>query len=117
MSDMPEIHAERRRALRAELVDVELDALLVTELTNIRYLTGFTGSHAALLVGVEGETTTVFATDGRYTTQAAEEIPDLELLVERGSARALVQHAAGEPARYARVGFESQHVSVEQQDV
>src|SRR5699024_6058130 len=117
MSDMPEIHAERRRALRAELVDIELDAILVTELTNIRYLTGFTGSHAALLVGVEGETATVFATDGRYTTQAAEEVPDLEVVVERGSARVLAKHAADEPARYGRLGFESQHVSVEQHDV
>ena len=46
--------------------------LLVTRLVNVRYLTGFTGSNAALLVTETGE---VLATDGRYTTQAAEEAP------------------------------------------
>ncbi len=36
-------HASRRAALRAVLADRGLDALLVTDLLNIRYLTGFTG--------------------------------------------------------------------------
>ena len=44
------------------------DALLVTHLTNIRYLTGFTGSAALLLVRPDDLT---FVTDGRYEEQAA----------------------------------------------
>lgn len=116
MAGMSEIHADRRRALRAELDTSGLDALLVTELTNIRYLTGFTGSNAAVLVCTGGESDTVFATDGRYTTQAREEVGDLELLVERGSAAALARRAGSDPARYGRLGFESRHVSVEQYD-
>ena len=116
MSRVPEIHAERRQALRAELEKAELDALLVTDLVNIRYLTGFTGSNAALLVHVGGEAATVFCTDGRYTTQAGTEVPDLEVSLDRASARALAARAAGEPTRYAHLGFESQHVSVEQHD-
>jgi Xaa-Pro aminopeptidase len=47
-------------------------ALLVTHLTNLRYLTGFTGSAALLLVPAEGEP--VLVTDGRYAEQAAEEV-------------------------------------------
>ena len=44
-------HASRRAALRELLRDAaDVDALLVTDLVNIRYLTGFTGSNAALLV-------------------------------------------------------------------
>ena len=44
-----------RRALRALLPRRGVDALLVTDLVNIRYLTGFTGSNAALLVHVDGD--------------------------------------------------------------
>ncbi|MDN5933917.1 MAG: aminopeptidase P family N-terminal domain-containing protein, partial [Pseudonocardia sp.] len=40
----------RRAALRALLHRDRVDALLVTALVNIRYLTGFTGSNAPLLV-------------------------------------------------------------------
>ncbi len=42
--------AHRRAELRRLLAERELDALLVTDLVNVRYLTGFTGSNAALLV-------------------------------------------------------------------
>ncbi len=58
-----------------------LDALLVTKLVNIRYLSGFTGSAGGLLVGAGKD---VLATDGRYLEQAAEEAPDVELLDGRG---------------------------------
>ncbi|OLT43624.1 X-Pro dipeptidase [Saccharomonospora sp. CUA-673] len=100
--------------MRDLLAATDLDALLVTDLRNIRYLTGFTGSNAALLVHAGGEEHTVFCTDGRYTTQAAAEVPDLPTRVQRASAHELATTAAAERARYARTGFESQHVSVEQ---
>ena len=44
----------RRDALRALLPAAGVDALLVTDLVNVRYLTGFTGSNAALLVHADG---------------------------------------------------------------
>ncbi|WP_197321265.1 aminopeptidase P family protein [Saccharomonospora sp. NB11] len=110
---MPEIHATRRRALRERVVDAELDALLVTDLRNIRYLTGFTGSNAALLVHVDGDERSVFCTDGRYTTQAEAQVPDLRRVIERPSALALVAQAATHLSRGSVLGFESQHVSVE----
>ncbi|PRX46084.1 Xaa-Pro aminopeptidase [Prauserella shujinwangii] len=110
---MPELHAGRRAALRDLLGAEDLDALLVTDLLNIRYLTGFTGSNAALLLHADGDDRTVFCTDGRYTTQAAAEVPDLERVLDRASAPALVRLAAAHPRRFGRTGFESQHVSVE----
>ncbi len=65
--------AARRSRLREILRERELDALLVTDLLNIRYLTGFTGSNAALIVSVSdgpgAEDRTVIATDGRYLVQ------------------------------------------------
>ncbi|HEY2062139.1 MAG TPA: Xaa-Pro peptidase family protein [Amycolatopsis sp.] len=114
---MPEIHAHRRGALRSLLTESGVDALLVTDLLNIRYLTGFTGSNAALLVHTSGDGRTVFCTDGRYTTQSAAEVPDLERVIERASARALASHAAHDHAHHRRTGFESQYVSVEEHEV
>ncbi|WP_328458515.1 MULTISPECIES: M24 family metallopeptidase [unclassified Amycolatopsis] len=107
---MPETHGRRRAALRDSLTDAGLDALLVTDLLNIRYLTGFTGSNAAVLLHADGDGKTLFCTDGRYTTQAAAEVPDLETVVDRASAAALVKGVAKD----WKVGFESQHVSVEE---
>ena len=67
-----EVNARLGR-LRSALAAVEVspDALLVTSMTNIRYLTGFTGS-AGMLFLLPGET--VLLTDGRYGTQAAEQL-------------------------------------------
>lgn len=106
-------HANRRSAVRELLAEREVDALLVTELRNIRYLTGFTGSNAALLVHAAGDAHSVFCTDGRYATQAKSEVRDLEHVLERASATALLQRAAAAKADFGRLGFESQHVSVD----
>jgi Xaa-Pro aminopeptidase len=59
--------ASRVGRLREAFAAAEVDALLVTNLTNVRYLTGFTGSAALLLVATDGVT---FVTDGRYGQQA-----------------------------------------------
>jgi len=59
--------AGRSGRLQAALDDAHVDGLLVTNLTNVRYLTGFTGSAALLLVSPGGLT---FVTDGRYGQQA-----------------------------------------------
>ncbi len=64
---------ERQAALRAALAAEGLDALLVTHLPNIRYLTGFTGSAGLLLVHTD---TTVLVTDFRYEVQAPAEAGD-----------------------------------------
>ncbi|HEX9631150.1 MAG TPA: aminopeptidase P family N-terminal domain-containing protein, partial [Gemmatimonadales bacterium] len=65
--------AARREALIRRLDERGLDGLIVTHLPNIRYLTGFTGS-AALLLVLRAET--VLLTDFRYRTQAADEVGD-----------------------------------------
>ncbi|MFI9010580.1 M24 family metallopeptidase [Actinosynnema sp. NPDC053489] len=104
-------HSTRRAALRATLRDRGLDALLVTNLLNVRYLTGFTGSNAALLVRADADDTAVFCTDGRYLLQAGAEVPDLERVIDRPCDAALVGRAVGAGAR--RIGFESRHVTVD----
>jgi Xaa-Pro aminopeptidase len=101
--------AGRRDRLRAVAAERGLDAVLVTNLLNVRYLTGFTGSNGALLVGADGAD--LFGTDGRYTTQAGVQVPDVELLVDRTTAPALAAAAAGRGA--GRLGFESHDVTVD----
>jgi Xaa-Pro aminopeptidase len=61
----------RLERLRPLLEEAGADALLVTNLVNVRYLTGFSGSAAELLVGAHGA---LLVTDGRYRTQAAEQL-------------------------------------------
>jgi Xaa-Pro aminopeptidase len=103
--------AGRSARVRARLAEARCDALLVTHLTNIRYLTGFTGS-AALLVVAEDELTLV--TDGRYEEQAAGELGAAGVTagVEIGRTgehqRQLVATRLGAAAR---IGLEADHVS------
>ncbi|TKJ33795.1 X-Pro dipeptidase [Blastococcus sp. CCUG 61487] len=86
-----------------------MDAVLVTDLLNVRYLTGFTGSNGVLLVRTDGPD--LFGTDGRYTTQAAAQVPDLEVLVDRGTVAAVAREATRRGA--GRLGYESHHLTVD----
>ncbi|WP_036453146.1 aminopeptidase P family protein [Mycolicibacterium smegmatis] len=102
--------SQRRERLRQRLAAADLDAMLVTDLVNVRYLSGFTGSNAALLVRVD-DATPVLATDGRYRTQAAQQAPDAEVVIERACGPHLAARAAADGVR--RLGFESHVVTVE----
>ncbi|MDT5064122.1 MAG: hypothetical protein QOK02_277 [Mycobacterium sp.] len=84
--------------------------MLVTDLVNVRYLSGFTGSNAALLILAEHETP-VLATDGRYRTQAAQQSPDAEIVIERACGPHLAARAAAWNVQ--RLGFESHVVTVD----
>lgn len=84
--------------------------MLVTDLINVRYLSGFTGSNAALLIRVDDEVP-MLATDGRYRTQAAQQSPDADVVIERSCAPHLTAAAAACGVR--RLGFESHVVTVD----
>ncbi len=92
----------------AELVaERELDQLFVSDLTNVRYLTGFAGTNGACLVGGED---LVFFTDFRYTERAKDEVtPEWERPeAERELVPQIVARMKG------RVGFEDAKLSVRQ---
>ena len=103
-------HCARRADLSARIGAADLDALLVTDLVNVRYLSGFTGSAGALLVYADSRPATL-ATDGRYRTQAARQARNLSVAIDRASAG----HLAGvaEAAGVRRLGFESHVVTVD----
>jgi Xaa-Pro aminopeptidase len=107
---MGETHLARRRRLAALVAARDADALLVTRLVNVRYLTGLDSSRAALLVPADGPA--VLATDGRYAGTAERVCPDLPLVVDRRVTAALVARAAAEGRR--RLGFEAHDLTVEQ---
>jgi Xaa-Pro aminopeptidase len=71
-TDMPALEvASRLERLRQSLDGAEVDALVVTTLANVRYLTGFSGSAGVVVVTEHGA---LLTTDGRYRTQSAEQL-------------------------------------------
>ena len=100
--------SNRRRALAATLAAQRIDAILVTDLTHVRYLTGFSGSNGALLL--RKDLSAVVATDGRYVTQIAEEVPDIKAIIQRNVGANLLEGLEGPQ----RVGFEAAYVSIAQ---
>lgn len=79
---MPDRHLGRRDKLRRALKKSGADAILVTNFTNVTYLTGFTGDDSYLLVRLDGD---VILSDFRYTTQLEEECPGLDMQIRRHS--------------------------------
>ena len=101
----------RRAALQAAVAERELDALLVTNLVNVRWLTGFDGSNAAVVLGGADQPGR-FITDFRYLTQSAEQL-DPEW--EREIATDLLKRAVeGLPAEPLKLGFDDGHLTVRQ---
>jgi Xaa-Pro aminopeptidase len=98
------VSAARADRLVELLPERELDALVVTNLVNVRYLAGFTGSNAACVVSRDER---LFFTDFRYVEQARGQVPDFE----RIEATADMLGAIAERLR-GRVGFEDEHLSV-----
>lgn len=100
--------APRIDRLRAGFDAGGVDALVVTNLTNVRYLTGFTGS-AGLLVISDGRA--VLVTDGRYADQAPSQIAAAGAAVDiEVSSTEQDKIVAGALAGLARVGLEADSV-------
>jgi Xaa-Pro aminopeptidase len=68
----------RLARLVEQLRERELDALLVESAKDLRYVSGFTGSHGMAVIRADGggEGSHLFLTDFRYTTQSAEQVPE-----------------------------------------
>jgi Xaa-Pro aminopeptidase len=96
-------HDLRRKRLTSRFGDLGVDAFLVTRLVNVRYLTGFSGSNAQLLLNEGGGG---FLTDSRYEEQSRREVPDLPRRIYTGEFVTAFRDAWAE-AGSPRVGFES----------
>ena len=98
--------ANRLQRLRAALEDKNLDAILISTPENRQYLSGFVGTAGWLFISRERA---ILATDFRYTEQAGKQAPNFEVL-QVGGWNWLVEQL--EEIGPARVGFESQHVTM-----
>src|SRR5262249_12417841 len=104
----------RHHLIREALAASGLDALVVTSLPNVLYLTNFTGSSAIVLIDAAR---IQFLTDFRYVTAIADtsglahQCPDLDLVVVEGSYDATLA-ATLTGSRWRRVGFEASHLTV-----
>jgi len=88
-------HFRRIGLLRRRLTRAGLPGLLVTHLPDLRYLSGFTGSSAAL--AITRRAARLF-TDGRYTAQAAEEVEAAQVeIVSSSPTIAAIQWLAAQP--------------------
>lgn len=107
---MPTIFQARVARLQANLREQEWDAMLISHLPNIYYLTGFSGSAGVALV--KGGRVTLF-TDGRYRVQARKEAAGCAVRIVRS---ALLDAVAGHlrDRRAARVAIEASHLTVSQ---
>lgn len=98
--------AVRRRRIVDELSAQRADVFLITALTNVRYLSGFTGSNAALVVAPGWAT---LITDPRYTTQARNE-SDCRVQIAKGSlVKAFAQVLARK--KWKRIAIERNRIS------
>jgi len=103
--------AGRRDKLKKAIRKAKLPAMLVTNEINVRYLTGFMGDSTWLLIGPKTE---VLISDGRFTTQLADECPDISCEI-RPVSQTLVQ-ATGEllaKQKLTACGFEANTLTFE----
>jgi Xaa-Pro aminopeptidase len=106
--------ARRVAALRRRLTELELDSLIVSAPQNVRYLSGFSGSLGFLLIA---QGSMDILGDSRYWLQMEEEAPGFILV--RAKASQGLWPAVAERVKalgLRRVGFEAQHVTVEQHE-
>jgi Xaa-Pro aminopeptidase len=95
---------DRGGRLAAKLGERELDAMLVTHLVNVRYLTGFGGTNGACICTGDER---IFLTDFRYTERAEAEVDGWEVVTVEGDwLKGIAERLRG------RVGFEDDHLSV-----
>jgi Xaa-Pro aminopeptidase len=113
MTTRTETATSRADRVAAELDERGLDALLVTELVNVRWLTGFTGSNALALVGTPPDSARRFVTDFRYLTQSDEQVPSAWT---REIATDLLERIASSLSadRALKLGIDDEHMPVKQ---
>src|SRR5215203_1873638 len=99
--------ASRAEQVIDELAERELDALLVNDLTNVRWVAGFTGTNGLALVGRDVR---AFITDFRYVEQAQAQVPDT---FERVRGKQDLIGDAVERMR-GKVGYDDAHMTVRQ---
>ena len=102
-----EIYNRRQKNLKKVLGENGLDGILITNLTNIRYISGFTGSAASCLVTPEGQ---YFITDGRYIEQSKFQVKGFDRFIGMDPHLKQIKDNKLNPDGL-KLGFEGDHMS------
>ena len=97
----------RLQKLRHAIAESGLDALLVSQQENCRYLSGFTGSSGCLLIS---HSNALLATDFRYIEQAKREAPNYEITQVKGDLSNWLPELVSDLG-WRKLGFEANHIS------
>jgi Xaa-Pro aminopeptidase len=98
----------RMQTLRENFSGDQVDGILFSNMNNIRYLTGFTGSEGFLAVSAKRA---LLLVDGRYTTQAASEVQNISVIQYANKIQG-IQQAIGD-LRLKKIGFEASFMTVD----
>ena len=101
------IYSKRQQDLRMVLDERGLDGMLITNLTNVRYISGFTGSAASCLITPEGQ---YFVTDGRYIEQSKAQVKGFERFIDMNSHLSQIKDNNLNPNGF-KLAFEGDHMS------
>ena len=106
---MKTYHGKRIALLEAELKAGRLDAFIVTNETNVSYLSGFCG-HDSMLLIASGKR--FFLTDSRYIEDARNKMMDFEVVLVKGSTYAALKELI-KKNNLKRIGFEAMNLPYE----
>ena len=98
----------RLEKLLIKIKRLEVDGFYITNMTNIRYLTGFTGSAASLLIINQSAH---FFSDGRYTVQAKEQVKNCHINITQQSHLLSIKDKKLFPLKKINIAFEADHLS------
>jgi Xaa-Pro aminopeptidase len=98
---------QKKVILRKKILELNLDGILITDLTNLRYLTGFTGSSGFLIITSKHA---IFVTDFRYREQAKQEVKGFTIKIERADRADEIRQLLNK-YRIKKLGFEDHNVS------
>lgn len=101
----------RIEKIRDMLTELNLDAFYITHIPNIRYISGFSGSSAYIIVTRDKD---YFFTDFRYQTQSAEQVKGFEIEVNFSPAVKIKETILNR--KLVNIGFESAHLTIHQLD-
>ena len=102
-----EIYFKRQENLKNVLSKHDLDGLLITNLTNIRYICGFTGSAGTCLVTQAGQ---YFITDGRYIEQSKDQVKGFDRFIDMDAHLSIIEKN-NLLSSNSKIGFEGDHVN------
>lgn len=105
-------YVARTRKLQDSLATHDLEALLVTNLTNVTYLTGFSGTNGQVLVTADR---VVFMTDPRYEARSSTLVEEAEISIYPSRLTEKLQPLLDE-TRISRLGVESKTMTLAERD-